>query len=160
MLKRFYQKSILSKVLSALILVMFSTGYSADGQDAVIQKEKNDAEKLYFSGQDYMEKGNYTEAVKYFRKAADQGHARAQYELGVCYNFGYGIRKDLKEAVKWYRKAAEQGYIYAIFDLGECYYYGKGVPKDHKEAAKWYRKAAEQGYPDAQNALKKMGLTW
>ncbi len=49
------------------------------------------------------------EAVKWYRKAADQGYALAQYNLGVMYANGRGVVKDDAEAVKWYRKAAEQG---------------------------------------------------
>ncbi|WP_052046260.1 tetratricopeptide repeat protein [Candidatus Paracaedibacter symbiosus] len=48
-----------------------------------------------------------TEAVKWYRKAADQGHAEAQFSLGYCYNNGEGVTKDYTEAVKWYCKAAE-----------------------------------------------------
>jgi TPR repeat protein len=51
-----------------------------------------------------------TEAVKWFRKAAEQGNATGQYNLGIMYENGYGVTKDYSEAVKWYRKAAEQGY--------------------------------------------------
>jgi serine/threonine protein kinase len=48
-------------------------------------------------------------AVKWYRKAAEQGYSVAQYRLGVCYDYGTGVSKDEAEAVKWYRKAAEQG---------------------------------------------------
>ena len=48
------------------------------------------------------------EAVKWYRKAAEQNLAKAQYNLGVCYAHGEGVVKDQVEAVKWYRKAAEQ----------------------------------------------------
>ena len=48
------------------------------------------------------------EAVKWYRKAAEQDHAQAQVNLGVCYANGQGVAKDDVEAVKWYRKAAEQ----------------------------------------------------
>ena len=47
--------------------------------------------------------------MKWFRKAANQGHARAQCNLGECYYFGYGVEQSYEEAVKWFRKAAEQG---------------------------------------------------
>jgi uncharacterized protein len=43
------------------------------------------------------------------RKAAEQGHATAQYYLGREYYTGQGVEKDLAEAVKWFSKAAEQG---------------------------------------------------
>ena len=52
---------------------------------------------------------NQAEAVKWYRKAAEQGLEGAQCNLGIMYENGYGITKDLDEAVKWYRKAAEQG---------------------------------------------------
>ena len=48
--------------------------------------------------------------MKWYRKAAEQGNATAQYNIGVCYDNGYGVTKDYAEAVKWYRKAAAQGY--------------------------------------------------
>ena len=50
------------------------------------------------------------EAVKWYRKAADQGYAKAQYNLGVCYTQGTGGPQDSAEAVKWYRNAAEQNF--------------------------------------------------
>jgi hypothetical protein len=48
------------------------------------------------------------EAVKWYRKSAEQGNADAQYNLGVCYEYGYGVPKDHAEALKWYLKPAEQ----------------------------------------------------
>ena len=93
---------------------------------------------------------DYAEAVKWWRKAAAQGYANAQHNLGYCYESGNGVTKDFAEAVKWYRKAAEQGYARAQCNLGACYYNGEGVTKDYAEAVKWYRKAAEKGNARAQ----------
>ena len=53
------------------------------------------------------------EAVKWYRLAAEQGHAQAQYNLGLMYANGEGVPEDDKEAVKWYRLAAEQGHAQA-----------------------------------------------
>ena len=90
------------------------------------------------------------------RKAAEQGHPRAQYNLGVLYANGQGVPQDFTEAAKWFRKAAEQGYAPAQNNLGSLYDKGKGVPLDFAEAAKWYRKAAEQGDADAAEALEQL----
>jgi TPR repeat protein len=49
------------------------------------------------------------EAVKWFRKAAEQNNADAQCDLGDCYRDGEGVEKDIVEAAKWYHKAAAQG---------------------------------------------------
>lgn len=105
--------------------------------------------EAYYDGKGVTE--NLTEAVKWFTKAAEQENAKAEYNLGNCYYYGYGVQyKDYGEAVKWYTKAAEQGCAEAQNSLGYCYEFGEGVDKNLKEAVKWYTKAAEQGLPLAQ----------
>jgi TPR repeat protein len=52
---------------------------------------------------------NDREAVRWYRKAADKGYARAQCNLGFKYDQGEGVDKDDAQAVYWYRLAAEQG---------------------------------------------------
>jgi TPR repeat protein len=98
-----------------------------------------------------------SEAVKWYRKAAEQGIAQAQFNLGKCYDNGDGVEKDAREAIKWHRKAAEQGYAAAQCNLGLMYDNGRGVKQDESEAVKWYRKAAAQGDEDAKEALKRLG---
>jgi TPR repeat protein len=83
-------------------------------------------------------------------KAAEQGLADAQFQLGYMYERGEGVPKDETESAKWYRKAAEQGVAMAQYRLGLKYRLGYGVPEDYAEAAKWCRKAAEQGFAGAQ----------
>ena len=104
---------------------------------------------------------NYTEAVKWYRKAAEQGHAEAQYKLGFCYKYGDGVEENLTEAAKWYTKAAEQGKATAQFYLAEMYEKGEGVDKDIAEAVKWYNEAkkSEVYAEDAQKALERLGAT-
>lgn len=96
------------------------------------------------------------EKVERERKAAEQGDASAQAELGFMYYKGRGVRQNYLEAAKWYRKAAEQELPEAQLSLGNRYHDGEGVPQDDAEAVKWYKKAAEQGDPDAQNNLGAM----
>ena len=91
-----------------------------------------------------------------WRKAAEQGDAKAQSRLGHCYFLGDGLSKDNAESLKWYRKAAEQGDAKAQWVLGMCYAYGDGVAQDKAEAVKWYRKAAEQGLEVAELVLKRL----
>ena len=74
------------------------------------------------------------EAAKWWRKAADQGVAQAQYNLGIYYANGRGVARDPVEAVKWHRKAAEQWNAKALTELGLCYANGRGVAKDEVEA--------------------------
>ena len=100
-----------------------------------------------------FERGDYETALREFRPLAEQGHANAQYNLGLMYDEGRGVPQDYAEAVKWYRKAAEQGTARAQANLGTMYANGHGVPRDYGEAVKLYKKAAEQGNAVALNNL-------
>ena len=61
------------------------------------------------------------EAVRWYREAAEQGYAWAQYNLGRCYGLCKGVPQDDAEAVKWYRKAADQGHADAKLHLAINY---------------------------------------
>ncbi len=115
------------------------------------------AEQLEAKAYEYYNKKDYNSAVQYYHKAAEQGYARAQHNLGYSYHYGEGVAQDYFEAVKWYRKAAEQGYARAQNNLGHCYFNGYGVSQDYAEAVKWYRRAAEHG---SASALYNLGLCY
>lgn len=102
------------------------------------------------------------------RTLAEQGQARAQYNLGYMYASGMGVPQDDEEAARWYRLAAEQGYARAQdtlgalardghasaqYNLGLMHANGRGVPQNDKVAARWYGRAAKQGYAPAQYSL-------
>jgi TPR repeat protein len=94
------------------------------------------------------------ESARWYRKAADQGYAPAQFSLGFRLESSYlpmpGMGQDYVAAAKWYRRAADQGFAPAQFNLGAMYDTGEGVAQDYAEAVKWYRKAADQGLEKAQ----------
>jgi hypothetical protein len=69
--------------------------------------------------------------------AAEQGHAPAQYDLGLLYFRSRGVRGDDAEAATWYRRAAEQGYAPAQGGLGYMFAYGAGVDENHVLAYMW-----------------------
>ena len=89
--------------------------------------------------------GSITALVVTGAQAAEQGLAKAQFNLGHMYENGRGVTQDDSEAVTWYHKAAEQGDAQAQHNLGNMYRLGRGVSQDYTEAVKWYGKAAEQG---------------
>ena len=88
-----------------------------------------------------------SEAVKWYRMAADEGHIQGLFELSKCYTFGFGVRKNRVTAGKWLREAAEHGHVTAMFLLGHWLLreVGSGVGYDPREAVKWFRRAAEKG---------------
>jgi TonB family protein len=114
-----------------------------------------------------------SEAVKWFRRSADQGFPEAQGWIGALHDAGLGVPRDYIEAAKWYRRAAEKGDASAQLNLGFMYQQGRNLPvygpngeflalpvnnggtilPDYAQAAKWYGKAAEQGSSFAQSSL-------
>jgi len=84
---------------------------------------------------------DYAEAAKWYRKAAEQGVAHAQYNLGIMYDNGQGVKQNYAEAVKWFRKAAEQGNSGAQFNMGAMYANGNAVMQNGAAAVDWFYKA-------------------
>jgi TPR repeat protein len=97
------------------------------------------------------------EAAKWYRLAANQGHAAAQYQLADFYDHGIGVPKDFAEAAKWFRRSAEKGHSGAQRWMGDLYDQHSGVgsldDKNDAEAVKWYGLAASQGNSEAQFSL-------
>jgi len=122
-------------------------------QEAAPETE-GDAEGAFENGRKCYAAMKYAEAAKWFRQAADQGHAGAQNEMGLLYQWGEGVALDYPEAIKWFRRAAEQGNADAQYALGQMHRAGMGVAHNDDEAKKWLRLAAEQGHKGAQNFLR------
>lgn len=86
-------------------------------------------------------------AAEWYRRAADRGHADAQYNLGFMYLLGEGVPSDTAEGLRWLRLAADQGEESAYRLLADLYRNGYyGVPVDPAEATRWdemYRQAQQ-----------------
>ena len=125
---------------------------------------KNVHEKDYKDNLKYYK----DEAIRWYRKAAEQGHAKALKKLELVLNEEENKQvsndknsgnsqydnieiSELKELLE----QARQGDASAQYNLGNAYYSGEGVQQDYKESVKWWRKAAEQGYEFAQYNLGK-----
>lgn len=94
------------------------------------------------------------EAARWYRKAAENGHALAMNNLGNAYKSGEGVPKDYQKAIYWYKKAAEKDRSAAMLNLGYVYQAGGvGLSKDLNEAVFWFRKAADKGNAFAMNEL-------
>jgi hypothetical protein len=95
----------------------------------------------------------FDQAVFWYTKAAEQGHAASQYKLAEMYRHGEGVARDDARAAHWFLQAAEQGLKEAQLYIGLMYYYGTGLARDYSQAAHWLANAAEQGQPVAQYSL-------
>lgn len=86
------------------------------------------------------------QAALWYLRAAEQGHAQAQFHMGRFHDAGRGgLSQDDAMAARWYLRAAEQGLVDAQIALGWKYEKGLGVAQDDEQALEWYRKAAASG---------------
>ncbi len=110
----------------------------------------------------YLEDDKLKEAFKYYKLAAENGIAEAQYKLGDIYYYNELniIKKaNFKLAFKYYKLAADNGYPDAQYKVGSIYEDGmqiriKGefitfVPENKKESLKYYKLAADNGVVEA-----------
>ena len=115
---------------------------------------QNKVGEIYANGKEVAR--DYTEALKWFRRAAKKGNDDAWKNIGWTYAFGQGVPKNYPKAFYWFRKSAEHGNAEAQFYLGLFFETGRGVGKNLKEAEKWYEEAASQGHPFAGKALERL----
>src|ERR1035437_1511226 len=135
---------ILTPIIGLLLSVCLTHPAAAqdDFQRLLHKAEQADAVAQYKIGMDFETgkglprgyKKNDEQAAIWYAKAAEQGNALAQGELGVFYYLGKGVQQDYKQAAVWIKKAAEQGNAQAQYALGLHYVYGRGVAQDYKQA--------------------------
>ncbi len=91
------------------------------------------------------QRGDYPAALREWEPLAVRGDRTAQFNLGLMYEKGRGVTRDMTRAILWYRRSASQGYADALNNLGRIYFTGDGVKEDYKEAVTLFHAAAEQG---------------
>ena len=107
---------------------------------------------------------NHVLAAYWYRQAAKSGSTEGEYDLGCCYEHGWGVEKSLQKAFRYYSLAAEKNFPPALTrrallyltgvraeDLGEEKF--KAIPADPKLAFAELRRAAKSNYAPAKLAL-------
>lgn len=164
MLRLYQAGRVLCFALCWLVCFLCLTGRGEDRTLAELRlkAEKGDAEAQYSLGVIYdlgigMPK-SYAESGQWYLKAASQGLAEAQFQLGVRYfEFGKKAKENYTTAFTWFYKAATQGVVEAQYNIAVMYQLGRGVPQNSVEAYKWFNIAAAQGYPKAVSARETVG---
>lgn len=103
---------------------------------------------------------DYFKAVKWWQKAADNGHLKAMFEIGNCYEAGLGgLPKNYERAIDYWKAAIDRGYNdtqklgIGYFKLGLQYKQGIGVQKNAQEAVRLWEMAVQYGNSDAMYKL-------
>lgn len=83
----------------------------------------------------HANRGNYTEARRYFLLAAEKGDLDAIFNLGAISYSGYGMERNLTDAVHWYQLAAARRHLGACTILGKMYLAGACLKVPHEALA-------------------------
>ncbi|KAK8048841.1 hypothetical protein PG994_010571 [Apiospora phragmitis] len=97
----------------------------------------------YASGLFNKGKEDYNAAFPLFILAAKHGHAESAYRAGLCYEFGWGCRKDPAKAIQYLRTAASKTHPGAMTRLGKACLAGDFGETRYREGIKWLKRATE-----------------
>jgi len=140
---------------SSLTLRSETATNASKNQSPTTLQNADDQTKLaasYLKGEGVTQ--SYEQAGFWYRKAAEQGNAKAMYNLGLLFMKGMGTQKDDKEAYQWINKSAQKGFAPAEYLSGLMLIHGNGVTRDTSEGILRITKAADAGNTDA---LAKLG---
>ncbi len=151
--KREWNKTVKQNTIKAysLYLNSFSQGeFRLNAKKEISGLNKKEAEKNYLKGSNFYDKGDFKEAFKWYKKAADQNGVNGLNGLGYLYMEGLGVKKNYKIAKHFFTKAVNIGSSKGKVNLGILYHYGRGVSQSYEIAIKWYKKAANENWVTGQ----------
>jgi TPR repeat protein len=144
------------RVVAFVLLAITGAFAQFPGQQDVaalkLRAEAGDVDAQGKLAESYLASFYYSDAVKWYRVAAEKGVLNAQWQLGQILVSGKPafpkrsdkVKADPPQGVRWLKKAASQGHDRAQLSLARCYEQGLGVTKDQAEAFKWFTLAARQ----------------
>ncbi len=106
-----------------------------------------------YKGYAEFKMANYATARMIWEALAERGNAEANFNLGILYEDGLGVPKDMARALQYFERSAESGNQRAQYRLGLLYSAGGTVPLDPARSRKWLGAAAAQGDTDAAKLL-------
>ncbi len=106
-----------------------------------------------YKGYAEFKMANYATARMIWEALAERGNAEANFNLGILYEDGLGVPKDMARALQYFERSAESGNQRAQYRLGLLYSAGGTVPLDPARSRKWLGAAAAQGDADAAKLL-------
>jgi TPR repeat protein len=110
----------------------------------------------FILGATAYKQGDLVQAFEYWERDAKSGSSTAQFNLGVLYGAGLGVKQDFDQSYDWYQLSASNNHPMGQLQMGFLYYYKN---KNFTEAAKWLHLAATQNNPRAMYRLSMMYTT-
>uniref|UniRef100_A0A8C5PVF1 Death ligand signal enhancer n=1 Tax=Leptobrachium leishanense TaxID=445787 RepID=A0A8C5PVF1_9ANUR len=96
---------------------------------------------------------DYRTAFHLFKESAENGYSKAQYNAGVCYEQGKGVKKNMSKAAKYYLLASNNGHNRAKYRLARYLLHDETKPEGLQNALRLLKEAAQSGLKEAQAYL-------
>jgi len=136
----FYVNSFASPLINSedTSLLLSAMEGNPDSQSSLAAKYTNNPENEFY----------------WYKQAARQGAASAQFSLAYHYLQGVGTDIDKHAAVSWWKQAAEQGHTHSQYNLGRAFHEGIGTDQNVAKAIHWFQLAAKKGDKRSIKALE------
>lgn len=135
-------------ILILTALLAFQSAADVNFDATFEQAAAGNAEAQFKVGKKYSEFANLgygvtnnKEAMFWLRKAANQGHIKAQHHLAYHYYWGYGVPENYEIALRWFMKAAVLGDASSQYQAGRMYSLGMGTEADIVKGYVWFSMA-------------------
>jgi TPR repeat protein len=99
----------------------------------------------------YFNRRDYNAALRWLKIGAENNHREALYMLGISYEYGFGVTKNLDTAINWHALSASKGKIDATYRLGKIYQHES--KQKFEESIQWFKVASEKGHAEASYEL-------
>lgn len=134
----FEDKLVLSKIF--IVFVFSFSCITAFSNPHVTGCPDAECLRILQLGEDYLNEGKANEALPLLKKAFEKGSFFAANELGIMYQEGLGVKKNLEKAKYYYEVAANHGDEVAIYNLGEAYFIGDLYPQNFQKAKRYLKR--------------------
>ena len=154
----------LTSLSSALFLYPSFASAASVANDSLyrLAKDFNDPTTCYLVARKYYTGNEYPldkkQAATWFKKAAQAGHAKAQWYLGRMYAKGDGVAKNTAVAINYLQQANSNGQEEAAYDLAMLFLDNGGDKPDYTKAAQWLTTSAKNDNARAAFQLGKLAV--
>lgn len=120
-------------------------GWLLQAADQGHEEAQSRIDRLYTEAEIAASRGNFPKAFEIWEPLAGHGDADAQFNLGLMYEDGDGVVRDVEKAIFLFTSSAEQGFAPAQLRLGTMYMMGRAVDRNDEKAVDLFQRAARQG---------------
>lgn len=141
-------------LLTAGLLLSLSA-FATDVQSLIQKANSGDIQAQSDLSHYYHFKKDYKNQFYWAEKLAKTNNPVYQFEFGLLYYYGFGVKQDHHKAIEWFTKSANQNFSDAQYYLGVIYdsKHFVGVQQDYKKSLEWLTKSANQNHTEAQMLL-------